>query len=137
MSNERTKILVVDDDLEATRMLKFGLEVAGGYEVREENDSRCALTVAREFRPDLIVLDVCMPEMDGTELALRFRHDRLFHTTPIVFLTSILSREEAGAAGLARGGTHFMAKPINLRELMAHIETAVPVMASQSRTFPG
>ncbi len=55
------RILVVDDDIQATRMVKWALDRTGRYEVREVNDSTRALEAAREFKPDLILLDVCMP----------------------------------------------------------------------------
>ena len=70
---ETKRILVVDDEQGFTMLLKMNLEKKGGYEVRVENDATKALDAAREFRPQVVLLDVVMPEMDGGDVALSFR----------------------------------------------------------------
>lgn len=67
------RILIVDDEHAITRMVKLNLESTGRYEVRGENSSVNALAVAREFRPDLVLLDVIMPGADGGEIAARMK----------------------------------------------------------------
>jgi two-component system, OmpR family, response regulator len=113
------RILVVDDAPGDTRMLKIYLEERGDYLVREENDARLALSAAAEFEPNLILLDLIMPEIDGGELAASFRADPKLKDVPIVFLTAAITREEVKAVGGRLGGFPFLAKPITLNEVAA------------------
>ena len=102
MSTKR--ILVVDDEPGVTRNLKLTLESGGGYEVLSENHAANALTAARIFRPDLILLDVMMPDMDGGDVAARLRADPLLRDTPIIFLTALVSNEETDGHEMLSGG---------------------------------
>jgi CheY-like chemotaxis protein len=124
------KILIVDDEITSTRLLKQGLERAGAFEVREENRSSRVLNAVREFHPDLIVMDVCMPEMDGGEVASELRAHRQFHNLPIIFLTSVVSENEAEEKPLISGGFLFLAKPVNLTRLVIEIEKQLSVPAA-------
>ena len=119
------RILVVDDDVQSTRMVKFNLERTGRYEVRELNDPVPTLAVAREFRPDLILLDVCMPGLQGVEVAFQIRADSEFQKTPVVFMTSLVSEWEAVADGASNGGFHFVAKPARLPRMITCIEKSL------------
>ena len=85
---ERRRILIVDNDPNTTHLVKVLLERTGHYLVLEENDATKAHQSARNFRPDLILLDVVMPETDGGEVAARVEADPELHNTPIVFLTT-------------------------------------------------
>jgi CheY-like chemotaxis protein len=109
------RILVVDDDVNATRMIKLALERTSRYKVRELNDPIQALWVAREFKPDLILMDVCMPGKEGMELAFQLRGDEDFRAIPIVFLTSLISERDGG-------DFHFIAKPTRLNRVISCIE---------------
>lgn len=130
------RILAVDDDIQATRMIKLALERTGRYEVRELNNPIQALWVAREFRPDLILLDVCMPGREGMEVAFEIRADAEFQATPIVFLTSIVSEREAIGDGSPNGGFHFVAKPARVQRMITCIERNLE-MAHCGDQFPG
>jgi CheY-like chemotaxis protein len=118
----KKRILIVDDEPGITRTMKVNLERTGAYTVRTENQAEHALTAAREFEPDLILLDVMMPEMDGGEVASGLREDPALHNIPIVFLTAIVSRKETGGEYLESGGQTFIAKPANLDALIECIE---------------
>jgi CheY-like chemotaxis protein len=72
----KKRILLIDDDPSFTRLLKLNLEETGAYEVRTENRGTAALTAAREFKPDLILLDVVMPDMGGGDVAFQIGADR-------------------------------------------------------------
>ena len=96
---EKKRILIIDDEASFTRMVKLNLEKTGAFEVREENRAAYALTAAREFKPDVILLDVIMPTMDGGDVAAHIRNDRNLKNTPIIFLTATVSQREAGQAG--------------------------------------
>ncbi len=116
------RILLVDDEVGITRALGLYLMERGGCEVRVENRASRALAAAREFRPDLIFLDVMMPEADGGEVAAAIQADPGLAGTPIVFLTALVSRMEIGAASSRIGGYPFLAKPAEPSALLACIE---------------
>ena len=118
----KKRILVVDDEASITRLLKLTLERGGAYEVREENAGTMALAAARDFRPDLIILDVMMPDVSGGEVAAGLRQDRQLRTVPVVFLTAAVKKEELGGPAGRIGGRHYVAKPLNTREIIAVIE---------------
>jgi CheY-like chemotaxis protein len=123
------RILIVDNDKNTTHLVKILLEKAGRYVVFEENDSTRAYQTARNFRPDLIFLDVVMPDRDGGEIAAQIRADPELQYTPIIFLTALVTRAEA-ETGLHIDGHPFLAKPINIQELISAIERSLPTRAA-------
>jgi CheY-like chemotaxis protein len=116
------RILVVDDEPSVTRNLKLTLESGGHYEVLGENKAVHGLSAARAFRPDLILLDVMMPDMDGGDVTAQLRADPLFRDTPIIYLTAIISKEETDGHEMIRGGETFLAKPVDISELKKTLE---------------
>jgi two-component system, OmpR family, response regulator len=125
MEITKKRILVVDDEASFTRLLKLNLEDTGAYEVHVENAAAPALPAARRFKPDLILLDVMMPEMDGGTLALRLRESPALEKVPIVFLTAAVRKEEVYARGGLIGGFPFIAKPVELHELLKCLEKEI------------
>jgi CheY-like chemotaxis protein len=119
------KILAIDDEPGVTRMIKLNLEKTGAYEVLTANESRAALAAARQFQPDLILLDVMMPDLDGGEVAAQLESDPALNKVPVVFLTAIVTRTETGSRGLSSGGRRVVAKPITVKELIDCIEDAL------------
>lgn len=115
---EKKRILIIDDEPGFTRMVKLNLEKTGFFEVREENKATYAIPAAREFKPDLILLDVIMPTMDGGDVAAHIKNDRQLRDIPVVFLTATVSQREAGADGLNSGGELFLAKPVSVETLI-------------------
>lgn len=120
---KKTRILAIDDDVNATRMVKLTLERTGRYEVCQLNDPAGAVAVAREFKPDLILLDICMPNAGGVEVAFQIRADKELQRTPVVFLTALVSEQEAVTDGSAAGAFHFIAKPPRLQRMITCIES--------------
>jgi DNA-binding response OmpR family regulator len=118
----KKKILVVDDEGGMTRMLKRNLEATNHYDVRTENSSAAAVAAAREFLPDLILLDVMMPGLDGGEVAAKIKEDKRLSHVPIVFLSAIVTKEETKPTGSDIGGLTFLAKPVKLNDLITCIE---------------
>lgn len=118
----RKRILVVDDEESLARILKLNLESNGGYEVRVENDGRRAIEAAREFRPDLILLDVIMPDVDGGQVAAELKEIPQLRSVPVVFLTAVVSKDEVRSHGDHIGGRTFLAKPASIREVLEVIE---------------
>lgn len=122
---QKKRILAVDDEVGFTRMVRLNLEQTGVYEVREVNEGKTALAAAREFKPDLILLDVVMPDMDGGDVAAAIQQDPLLKRIPVIFVTAVVRKREAGSAGMVSGGSLFLAKPIDVVELIDAIETSL------------
>ncbi len=114
------KILIVDDDPHIREVLRFALE-KDGFSVGEAANGAQALERHAAERPDLIVLDILMPEMDGTEVCRRLRRD---HATPIVFLSS-RDDEVDRILGLELGGDDYVTKPFSPRELVARVRAVL------------
>ena len=118
----KKRILVVDDEPALTRMVKLNLERTGDYEVRTENQGSMALEAAREFKPDLILLDVMMPDMSGDEVSAQMKEDEELSNIKYVFMTAIVTKDETETMGSNIGGNEFLAKPVKTDELIATIE---------------
>src|SRR5512140_1345551 len=118
MNKEKKRILVVDDEPSITRMLKLNLEQTGEYQVATENVSMAALAAAERFKPDLMLLDVMMPGLDGGNLASQMQARPQLKGVPIVFLTAAVTREEVRQRAGLVGGLPFLAKPVNLQEVL-------------------
>lgn len=114
------KILLVDDEPDILEILKYNL-VKEGYEVATANNGEEGLRRAEEFNPDLIILDIMMPVMDGVEVCRQLRTKPAFKNTIITFLTA---REEdySQIAALDTGGDDYITKPIRPRVLMSRIK---------------
>lgn len=113
-----TKILVVDDSVEIVKMLRTSLQLEG-YEVWEAGDGKIALALLSEKIPDLIILDIFLPEMDGYEVCRRIREKGL--KVPIIMLTA-QSDVEQRVKGLKSGADDYLGKPFSLSELLARIK---------------
>jgi two-component system sensor histidine kinase/response regulator len=122
----KIRVLLIDDEIGLTRLLKLNLEQTDRYEVRIENQGLQGLAAAREFRPDVILCDVLMPDMEGTEVAAQIKADPSLAKTPVVFLTAVVSREEVAAKGGMIGGHPFIAKPVTVEDIMACIAQHLP-----------
>ena len=118
---EERRILIVDDDRESTHLLKILLEKVG-YLVLEENDAAKAHQSVHNFGPDLILLDIMMPQIDGVELASEIGADPQLQKTPIIFLTALGDPR----AGLRIQGHPVLPKPINVPELIKRLEENLP-----------
>lgn len=113
------KILVVDDDAELVELVSFNLTKAG-YNIGTASNGVEAIRKARALSPDLIVLDVMMPELDGFGVCEILRRDRATASIPIILLTA-LSSELGRMAGFDSGATDFLTKPFSPRQLLARI----------------
>lgn len=118
----KKKILVVDDETSITRLLKLNLEKDGAFTVRTENQGTKALAAAKDFKPDLILLDVMMPDIDGGDVAADIQADPILRGVPIVFLTAAVKKEEVEAKGGMVGGFPYIAKPLDVKGVTAVIE---------------
>jgi DNA-binding response OmpR family regulator len=114
-----TKILAVDDDPDVLNSIAEVLEEAG-FEVDRAASGRDALSMVTRHRPDLVVLDIMMPEMDGIEVCRRIRTDPFTSKLPVIFLTA-KGRPAEIASGLDAGGDDYLTKPFQVVELPARV----------------
>jgi CheY-like chemotaxis protein len=109
------KILLVDDEKGFTELLRMNLENGGGYEVCIENDPTRALTAARRFNPDIILLDVVMPGMDGGDVQAALQSDPVLARVPVLMLTALVDSTELSEGAVAQSGSQMvLPKPVNL-----------------------
>lgn len=113
------KVLVVDDEEPILELLRYNLEKAG-YEVETARDGHHALDAARSFHPDLVLLDIMMPEMDGVETCRRLREIPEMQTAFVIFLTA-RSEEYSEVAAFDVGADDYITKPIKPRALLSRI----------------
>ena len=118
----KKRILIVDDEPSVTRSLKLNLEATQRYEVCTENESSRVIATARAFKPDLILLDVLMPEPDGCRISYRIHSDPELMNTPIVFITALAHNEDTGGHAITTGSRVYLAKPVDVTELVHCIE---------------
>jgi two-component system OmpR family response regulator len=111
------KVLVVDDEETLAELLSMALRYEG-WEVRTAATGIAAVREAREFRPDAVVLDMMLPDIDGLEVLRRLRADRL--DVPVLFLTARDAVEDR-VAGLTAGGDDYVTKPFSLEEVIARV----------------
>lgn len=121
------KVLIVDDTKTLLSLVQVYL-MGWGLEFVEAHDGLEGLRKARESKPDLVISDVRMPEMDGFELCAALRADPVLHATPVVLLTS-LTDAGARAKGMLVGASAFLTKPVTVRDLRAAVSAALGLPA--------
>jgi len=125
-----SKILVVDDDPIFTQLIKETLDSAGGYEVMTVNRSNQAIAAAREFQPALMLLDVMMPGMLGTEIASQISDAPDLRHIKVIFITGMRKKGEEAQQGGMVGGQHIIAKPLDAGELLNAIRLQLSPLAN-------
>lgn len=122
----RGKILIVDDDPRNVELLKAYLTTVGNYEASTAQDGVEALEQVSEAAPDLVLLDIMMPRMDGYEVCARLKKDQNTQFIPIVMVTALHGTEERIKA-LEVGADDFLSKPFNIYELLARVRSLVRI----------
>lgn len=115
------KVLIIDDEENFCKLIKKNVEQTGEFEVYIATTGDEGVKLAGEIKPDLILLDVVMPEMDGADVIALIRKDESIKDTPIVFLTAIVREEEASSQAFTRGYS-LLAKTVTVRELIECIK---------------
>ncbi|TNE71834.1 response regulator transcription factor [bacterium] len=121
MQNKKT-ILVVDDESDLLDLIEYNLKKEG-YDVLKAEDGLDGIRMAKKYKPDLVLLDIMMPKMDGLETCEQIRADDEIKHTPIIFLTA-KSDEKTEIQGLNLGADDYLTKPISTSKLVSRI-TAV------------
>ena len=126
--NEKPRILIVDNNSRFARGARLFLDRTGKYVACSVIDPRRALESARSFKPDLVLVDLIMPQEDGPEVAAQLEADWALHGVPIVFLTSLITAEEA-KDGRRVYGHRILPKPTSSSELIELVEQNLPCCA--------
>jgi len=113
------KILVVDDEVDVTELLSYNLKQRG-FVSQSVNDPKRALEVAKTFKPDLIVLDIMMPELSGLQVCRMIRQESTLKGIPLIFL-SAKTEEGDRIEGFERGADDYVCKPFSPKELMLRV----------------
>ncbi len=116
-TSAKKRILVIDNEPASTRMVRLIIERHDGFEVCELNDPTHALTTAGVFRPDLILLDVEMPALNGGDVVRRLRSVPGLKAVPVVFMTGLVTETEA-AGPMYSAGSRVLAKPVTMAKLV-------------------
>jgi two-component system, OmpR family, response regulator len=125
----KPRILIVDDNPRFSQRVRLILQQSSQYVVCEENDAASAVETARSFRPDLILMDLMMPQMDGAEVAAQIESDWALHGVPIVFLTGLVTPSEA-RNGHRIDGHRVVSKPLSSFDLLRAVEESLPCRAA-------
>jgi len=118
-----TRVLVIDDEPEITEIVEAFLSEAG-YIVSSENSPRRAIAKVNEFSPDVILLDIMMPEMDGYDVCQQIKHQPNFANVPIIFLTGKDRADDMGRS-FKVGGDMFIKKPFSCERLLEIVNIVV------------
>lgn len=125
----KKRVLLVDDEKSFTTLLKLNLEETGNYDVRIENCGEDALGAAREFGPDIVILDIIMPRVSGGDVAEQFAREPGLKDIPIVFLTAAVRKHQVEDHDGIICDRPCLAKPASLEEVVGMIEKHARVRA--------
>jgi CheY-like chemotaxis protein len=125
MSAKR-RVLLVDDEVAFTRLVKLNLELGGVYEVQVEQHGAQGFAAAQAFQPEVILLDVIMPDMDGPTVAKQLAADERLKSVPIVFLTATVMKRGVSVPPPDLVGHPVIPKPVSMSELRACLERLLP-----------
>lgn len=134
VADEKYTILVVEDDLDVAEMLNAYFRVQG-YDVLTVNWGEDAVRACKTTRPDLIILDIRLPDIDGYEVARRLRNNRRLQDIPIIFLTERRSRNDR-LQGLELGADDYITKPFDVQELRLRVRNALKRSSQGTLTNP-
>jgi two-component system, OmpR family, response regulator len=117
LESGKRKILIVDDDRELVELLTDAFERDGRFEIRMANNGFDAGMLVKEFRPDLVVLDVMLPDINGKEVCQRVRKDESLETVKIICISGMVEQDKIAELKVA-GANDFMHKPFNVDRLL-------------------
>lgn len=121
----KAKILLIDDEEDLAFFVRLNLEKTGKFTVLTALRGSEGIKLAITEKPDLILLDLLMPEMDGGQVAAQLMADASTNKIPIIFLTALAQKDEVDAGKGKIGGRNYLAKPVTLEELISRIESVL------------
>ena len=121
------RILLVDDDAPLTRLLRLGIEQTGEFEVRVANSGAAGLAAIEEFDPEIVLLDIIMPDMRGTDVLAQMRARGMGAETRVVFLTAVpphdaLVRSEYDPEEALINGCPYLIKPVTVAQVLTEVK---------------
>ena len=134
MGPGRSKILVIDDEGDFCEFVKWSLEKTGKYEVVASTDGATGIALAETEQPELILLDIRMPQMNGAEVADHLLHSDITRDIPIAFITGLLQKNEVRKRSGYIHGFPFITKPVTKVELVQQVESVLEIIRTQ-KTF--
>jgi len=125
VKSDKKKILLIDDEEDFCFFVKLNLEKSGKFEVLTTTSGSKGIVMASSERPDLILLDIIMPEISGGQVAELLLESPKTKDIPVLFITAIASRREVQSQEGIIGGRQFIAKPVTPEEIMAKINAVL------------
>lgn len=122
---KKKKILIIDDENKLCEIVKKNLELTNEFEVATATNGMDGIKLTKEIKPDLILLDVIMPNMDGGQVAFQIKNNADSKDIPIIFFTATATEEEAASNDGVIGGHPFIAKTASPEELIGRIKRAL------------
>jgi two-component system phosphate regulon response regulator PhoB len=132
--NKPKRILVVDDECDVTDLVAYHLR-AKGFQVETLNDPNASIGMARSFVPDLVILDVMMPDLNGIQICRMLRADPKLKKVPVIFLTA-KAEENDRIQGLETGADDYICKPFSTKELTLRVQTILRRLADGTSEEP-
>jgi CheY-like chemotaxis protein len=115
------KVLLIDDEQDFCELLKANLEMSGEFEVVTANNGNLGIMLAQTESPDIILLDIIMPGIDGATVSNKLKENPATRGIPIIFLTALITPSEIGREGRKIKGKYFYAKPVDTDSLINYI----------------
>jgi CheY-like chemotaxis protein len=131
--SERSKIVVIDDEADFCEFVKWSLENTGRYEVLVSTDGPSGIALAQTEAPELILLDIRMPQMNGAEVADHLLHSDDTRDISIAFITGLLQKEEVSKRTGYIHGFPFITKPITKDELVQQVDSVFEIIRTEKR----
>ena len=136
LESGRRKALVVDDDVELVELIRDVLEADGRFEVRVANNGFDAGMMVREYRPDILVLDIMLPDINGKEVCQRVRSDNTLDEVKIICISGLVEQDKIQDL-LSSGANDFLQKPFEVEQLLGRMCGLLEMEATPSRNGRG
>lgn len=133
--NMKVKVLVVDDEKDIVDLIKYNLEKENEFIVSTANNGKQALELASSDKPDLILLDIMMPELNGFDVCKKLKSDNATSKIPVIFLTA-KENEIDEIVGLELGADDYIQKPISPRKVIARIKSVIRRLNMEQDSMP-
>lgn len=125
----KAKILVIDDETDFSHFLKLNMEITGEFEVAVASESKTGLDLAKNWDPDLILLDIRLPGLSGPEIVSILQKEQSTKDIPVIFLTGLAIKEDSEEGLLKKNGSVFIIKPVATQDIINQIK---PILAKKT-----